>query len=265
MRWVASLLCAGLFAAVDGTAWGNDLMTRAQHGEPAAMFQLATLYDLGEWGGPDANLAFEWYQRAAAVGLPDAEFNVAVMLDSGRGVAQDSAEAATWYGRAAARGNHRAQYNLALLYDAGTGVPHNAAFAGFWLRKAASGLSAARPRIATLRPDERTASLSAAVPSAPLQDVAAGTAPLEFVWTAAAQPEPVRYMIEIQTLGRISSIDVYSQFTDGSAVTVDLRKKPGEYAWRVSTLGRAAARYAVSGWTHFTILPRSSMDASRME
>jgi len=265
MRWASSLLCAGLFAAADGTAWGNDLATRAQHGDPAAMFQLATMYDLGEWGGPDANLAFEWYQRAAAAGLSDAEFNVAVMLDSGRGVTQDLAEAATWYGRAAARGNHRAQYNLALLYDAGTGVPHNAAFAAFWLRKAASGLSAAAPRIAKLRPDEHAAPLSAAVPSAPLQDVTAGTAPLEFVWTAAAQPEPVRYMIEVQTLGRVSSIDVHSRLTDGSAVTMDLRKKPGEYIWRISTLSHDAARYAVSGWTHFTVLPQSSMDAAHTE
>ncbi len=265
MRWASPLLCAALFAAADGTAWGNDLATRAQHGDPAAMFQLATMYDLGEWGGPDASLAFEWYQRAAAAGLSDAEFNVAVMLDSGRGVAQDLAEAATWYGRAAARGNHRAQYNLALLYNAGTGVPHNAAFAAFWLRKAALGLSAAAPRIATLRPDEQAASLSAAVPAAPLQDVAAGTAPVEFVWTAAAQPEPVRYMIEVQTLGRVGSIDVRSQFTDGSAVTMDLRKRPGEYAWRVSTLGRDAARYAVSGWTHFTVLSRPSMGAPSTE
>ena len=262
MRWgVASLLGVGLFAA--GVARAEDLSARAGHGDPAAMFDLATQYDLGALGAQDPALAFKWYQRAAEAGLPEAEFNVAVMLDSGRGAAQDMAEAAAWYGRAAARGNHRAQYNLALLYAAGAGVPRNADLAAFWFRQAAPAVPEAARRIAALRPNEGATAVSAAIPSGPLGEFAAGTAPIEFVWTAAAQAEPVRYMVEVQALGRIASTEVYSEFTDGSAVAAPLRDKPGEYAWRVFTLARVAARYEVSDWAHFTVLPRPTLGASR--
>ncbi len=264
MRWDASLLlCVGLFAAAIGVARGEDLTVRAEHGDPAAMFQLATLYDLGELGAQDPVLAFKWYRRAAEAGLPEAEFNVAVMLDSGRGAAQDMAEAAAWYGKAAARGNHRAQYNLALLYGAGAGVPRNAELAAFWFRQAAPAVPEAVRRIAALRPNERVTTVSAAMPGVPHGEFAAGTAPIEFVWTAAAQAEPVRYMLEVQALGRIASTEVYSEFTDGSAVAAPLRDKPGEYAWRVFTLARIAARYQVSDWVYFTVLPQPTMGASR--
>jgi len=257
-----SLLCAGLLAVAPGVARGDNLQTRAEHGDPAAMFQLATRYDLGEQGAQNPNLAFRWYRRAADSGLPEAEFNVAVMLDSGRGAAKNLAEAATWYGRAAARGNRRAQYNLALLYDAGEGVPHDAALATFWLRQATPAIPAAGRRIATLRPEGRATTVSAAVPSVPREQVATGKAPLEFVWTAAAQPEPVRYLIEVHVLGHIGSTEVYSEFTDGSAVVAPIREKPGEYAWRVFTLDRIAAHYAVSNWVHFTVSPSPAIGAS---
>jgi TPR repeat protein len=226
------------------------------------MFQLATRYDLGEQGEQDPSLAFRWYRRAADAGLPEAEFNVAVMLDSGRGVGKNLTEAANWYGRAAARGNRRAQYNLALLYDAGEGVPHNAALATFWLRQAAPAIPAVGRRLARLRPEDRATTVSAATPGVPREQVATGKAPLEFVWTAAAQPESVRYLVEVYALGLINSAEVYSEFIDGSAVVAPLREKPGEYAWRVFTLDRVAARYAVSNWVHFTVSPSPAIGAS---
>ena len=266
MRWGWSLLrCAGLVAALPCYAQGDNVAARAERGDPSAVFQLATMYDLGERGPQDPTLAFEWYRRAAQAGLPEAEFNVAVMYDSGRGATQDQAQAAAWYGRAAVRGNHRAQYNLALLYDAGAGVPHNAQLAAFWLRQAAPAIPAAEQRIITLQADKGTATISAAILSAPERSVEAGTAPVEFVWTATAQPEPVRYMIEVQALGRIASSEAYSEYTDGSAALAPLRRKPGEYAWRVFTVARVAAHYAVSDWKHFRVLPQSAASAQRAE
>ena len=266
MRWGRSLLCcAGLLVALPCSALGDDVAARAESGDPSAMFQLATMYDLGERGPQDATLAFKWFRRAAEAGLPEAEFNVAIMLDSGRGATQDQTAAAVWYGRAAVRGNHRAQYNLALLYDAGAGVPHNAELAAFWLRQAVPTISAAEQRIASLRADKSTSTISAAVLSAPEGDIKAGTAPIEFVWTATAQPEPVRYMVEVHALGRIASSEVYSEFTDGSAALASLRRKPGEYAWRVFTMARVAAHYVASDWTHFRVVPQPTVDASRAQ
>jgi len=226
---------------------------RAVLGDPAAQFELATMYDLGERAAQDSRLAFEWYRLAADAGLSDAAFNVAVMLDSGRGTQQSSSEAATWYGRAAALGNHRAQYNLALLYDAGDGVPHNSALAAAWFRKAAPGVSVAASRLATLRPDQPTGQISPAVLSFPLGAIAGGAAPLEFVWTASVQPAPARYLIEVRTLGTAGSREVFSMMTEGSAVAAPLRTEAGTYGWRVFTIDQAAAHYVASDWAKFTI------------
>lgn len=252
MPWVVATL---LWAVLAGAAQAQSLEERAEHGDPTAQFELGTQIDLGDGVPADAHAAFLWFQRAAEAGLPEAEFNVAVMLDSGRGVVQNSSEAAGWYGRSAARGNHRAQYNLALLYAAGDGVPLNGDLAAFWFRQASAGLPIATRRLATLPPTDRTGPLAAATLSAPHGQVATGPAPVEFVWSAPAQPELIHYLIEIRVLDSAGSLEVYSEFTDGSAVLAPLREIPGDYAWRVFSLARIAARYQASDWTYFTVVP----------
>lgn len=254
MRRVAALV---LFAVLTGAARAESLAERAENGDLFAQFNLAMAYDLGQGMPQDAGQAFKWFHQAAEAGLPDAEFNVAVMLDSGRGVARNLSGAAVWYARAAARGHHRAQFNLALLYDAGSGVPRNPELAAFWFRQAAAEIPVAGRRLAALRPEARPGTLTAAMPAAPLHEVAAGLAPVEFVWTAPAQPEPVHYMIEIRTLDALGSREVYSEFTDGSAVLAPLREIPGEYAWRVFTLAQETGRYELSEWAHFVVSPES--------
>jgi len=236
-----------------GVAHSESLKVQAEAGDPAAQFRLATMYDLGAGEAQNTPLAFYWYRLAAESGLAEAEFNVAVMLDSGRGTARDAAEAATWYARAAAQGNYRAQYNLALMYDSGDGVPHNAGFAAFWFRKATPGVPIAVSRSRTLSPRGHAGTLSAAVPSIPRGDIAAGEAPLEFVWTAPEQPEATYYFVEVRTLGRVSSREVFSEMTEGSVMLAPLRASPGEYAWRISTIARITSHYVTSDWTKFTI------------
>lgn len=253
MRWAVPVLCA-MFA---GAAHAESLTARAEGGDPGAQFELGIMYDLGNGKPQNARTAFKWFQQAAEAGLPDAEFNVAVMLDSGRGATQNLSAAAAWYARSAARGNHRAQYNLGLLYAAGDGVPRNADLAAFWFRQAVVGVPAAERRLATLRAGDRTGALSAVTPVAPRDRMANGQAPIEFVWTAPAQPELVHFLIEIRALDEAGSREVYSEFTDGSAILAPLRDIPGNYAWRVFTLARVAARYAASDWTHFTVAAQS--------
>ncbi len=254
MRWAVAPI---LFIALVGAAPAGSLTARAEGGDPAAQFELGTTYDLGDGRPQNARTAFRWFQRAAEAGLPDAEFNVAVMLDSGRGTTQNLGTAAVWYGRSAVRGNHRAQYNLGLLYAAGDGVPRNADLAAFWFRQAAAGVPVAERRLAALRAGVRTGAISAAMPAAPRGGVATGPAPVEFVWTASAQPELVQFLVEIRALDAAGSREVYSEFTDGSAIAAPLREIPGNYAWRVFTLARIAARYTASEWAYFTIVPQS--------
>lgn len=256
MRCVAALL---LCMASAVTANGQSLAERAAGGDPAAQFELGVKSDLGDGVPADPRAAFIWFRKAADAGLPEAEFNLAVMLDSGRGAAQDPAEAALWYARSATHGNHRAQFNLGLLYAAGDGLPRNPDVAAFWFRRASAAIPAAGRRLAALRPVDRAVAgaVTAATLAVPHGDIASGSTPIEFVWTAPAQPEPAHYLIEIRALDQGGSLEVRSATTDGSAMAL-LREKPGQYAWRVSTLAPRAARYAVSDWVAFTIPPPAS-------
>ncbi len=205
-------------------------------------------------GKGHAHLAFLLYRRAAEAGLPDAEFNVAVMLDSGRGVTSNIAQAATWYARAAAHGNHRAAYNLGQLYEAGEGVPKNNDIARAWF--AASALPAARSRLAAprIRVSGGTAlkAPNAIAPAAGARlDSRSGG--IELVWTAPAQPEPVRYHVEVRAPGAPGSHDVFSSFTGTSSLFARLPDLHGAYTWRVLAVARLTGRSAASDWLHFTV------------
>jgi TPR repeat protein len=216
--------------------------------EPRDLFREAIRLDLT--GNPaDVRRAFELYHRAAQAGLPDAQFNVAVMLDSGRGVARDPMQAALWYARAASRGNKRAAYNLGQLYEAGEGVPRNADLARTWYRL--SALPAARARLATIKRHEGTASaLTAPTLVAPTGDALVGTREVELVWTAATQPEGVRFHVELWEVSERGRQEIYSGFSESSSVRVALPEGSKRYAWRVLTVASGAGRYAASDWAY---------------
>jgi TPR repeat protein len=229
-------------------ATGLPLSTKA---EPRNWFREAIRLDLT--GSPaDVRRAFELYHRAAQAGLPEAQFNVAVMLDSGRGVAPDHAQAALWYARAASRGNKRAAYNLGQLYEAGQGVPRNPDLARAWYRL--SALPAARARLALVRRDgAKGLTLTAPMPVAPTEDgVAADLTEVELVWTASAQPEPVRFYVELWDVSHGSPQEIYSGFTESSSVKVSLPGDNRRYAWRVLTVAGGVGRYAASDWVYLS-------------
>lgn len=225
-------------------------LTAARASDTAAWFAEAIRLD--EEGKADQ--AFALFRRAAEAGMSQAEFNVAVMLDSGRGVERDVAQSATWYARAAARGNARAAYNLGQLYEAGQGVPRNLDAARTWF--AASGLNAARARLAALPPrDPGQEQLSAPVPVTP--SGAAAPAPegigLELVWTSEPQPEPVNYFVELRAVSPSGSREIFSTSVPTTSTLADVSLTPGDYTWRVFAIGRRAQSYAASPWTRFTV------------
>ncbi len=220
-------------------------------------FNKAVQYDLNGTG--DTTLAFAWYRRAAEAGMPEAEFNVAVMLDSGRGVRPDLAEAAVWYAKAATHGNHRAAYNLGLLYEDGQGVPQNLDLAHAYF--ADSNLAAAHGHLMTQRPrSPNDASLSAPTLLAPIANASIGSMMngVEFVWTSSLQPEPMRYFVELRSIDASGSHEVFTGSTDTASVFAALPALRGDYAWRVTAIGRKAGRYAASAWTRFNIAPSQS-------
>ena len=233
-----ALICSSPALATDAAGWFNDAIRADAAGDAAS--------------------AFASYRRAAEAGMPTAEFNVAVMLDSGRGVAADLAGAATWYARAAAHSDRRAAYNLGQLYEAGDGVPRNIDLARAWF--ASADLPAARGRLKTMGVPaaDRTAALTPPrlVAPAPAEKAGVGSDGVEMVWTSAAQPEPVRFYVELRALDQAGSREVMGRFADTSSLLATLPGLNGDYAWRVLAVAREGSRYAASGWSRFSVAPR---------
>jgi hypothetical protein len=114
-----------------------EYLDRARGGEPAAQYNLAVLYALGDGVARDYAAAGSWFRKAAENGHPAAQFNLGVMYERGLGLPPDSAAAFSWYRRAAERGYPAAEYNLALAYAEGRGTGQDAAAAGRWYHDAA--------------------------------------------------------------------------------------------------------------------------------
>lgn len=252
-RAVLAVLCLAAEIASSIPARAEDAQT---------LYDRAQKVDLSGARGDAAASAFALYKRAAEAGLPQAEFNVAVMLDSGRGTPPDVGQAATWYARAALHGERRAAFNLGQLYEAGEGVPKNDDLARAWF--STSDLPAARARLARQPASAPTeASLSAPTPIVPAagQSVDPAIGGLALVWTSRAQPEPVRFFVELRALDPGGSREVFSGFSDTSGLLVD--KPPtaaGEYAWRALAVTGNGERYALSAWTRFNVSPAKAPD-----
>ena len=110
----------------------------ADHGYPAAQFNLAYLYGEGRGVPQDRGQALAWYRKAAEQGHTGAQTNLGTAYEAGQGVERDFAQAAAWYRKAADHGNAVAQYNLGNLYGSGRGVPQDYGQAMAWYRKAAA-------------------------------------------------------------------------------------------------------------------------------
>ena len=234
-------------------------------GGAEAQLGLGLLHDVGHGVAADPALALAWYRRAAEAGLTTAQLNLAVMLDSGRARPRDLAGAALWYAKAAARGHVRAQFNLGQLYAAGDGVPRNPALAVAWYRAAAAGLPAAAARVNAVRREQR---VSASVGSLPIATIAAPAngaivsareeqTTVELVWTATASAVPVQFFVEVVALGADGPRELFAGYHDTSAMLLNLKRAPGDYAWRVSAVSAEAARYSTGAWSRFMVTPEN--------
>jgi TPR repeat protein len=117
----------------------------AEFGYPFAQFNVGVFYEAGEIVPQDFTEAVNWYRRAAEQGLADAQCNLGLCYRTGRGVEQDSAAAVKWFIKAAEQGNSTAQFNLGFAYDLGEGVPQNYVEAYKWANLAnAAGMDGAK-------------------------------------------------------------------------------------------------------------------------
>ena len=109
----------------------------AELGLPAAMNQLARLYDKGRGTPKDLPKAARWYRRAAEGGHSGAMAALGTMYEFGEGVPKSLVAALRYYRLAAAQGDARAMTSLAYLYAQGKGAAHDAVKARAWYAKAA--------------------------------------------------------------------------------------------------------------------------------
>ena len=109
----------------------------ADQGDPAAQFNLGTMYESGDGVPRNASLALTWYRKAADQGNADAQVNLGLLYAKGIGVPRNYAEASKWFRKAADQGQTEAQFKLGVAYEKGLGVPRNYAEASMWFHKAA--------------------------------------------------------------------------------------------------------------------------------
>ncbi len=100
--------------------------------------------------------------------------------------------------------------------------------------------------------------LLAARPTAPANGAVIGAEgdPLEvkLAWTIPREPVPVRFFVEVVAIEPGGPREVFAAYVDQPPVDVTLAGGTAEYAWRVFTVGRDVAAYALSGWERFSLL-----------
>jgi TPR repeat protein len=84
----------------------------AEAGSSSAMVLLGAMYFLEDVPGASDEEAARWFQKATDKGNPAAMYNLATMYETGRGVAKDPGQALDLFRRAAALGNSEAQRRL---------------------------------------------------------------------------------------------------------------------------------------------------------
>lgn len=94
----------------------------AAKGDPAAIYGMGLLYELGHGVEPSLSMAVTWYEKAVAAQNPSAAVRLALLHSDGRGVAQDDARATALYRMAARQGSLVGLFKTAEAYRDGRGV-----------------------------------------------------------------------------------------------------------------------------------------------
>lgn len=122
---LASLKLAKLQAKPAPWSWivTSGLSGGGTRGQSESLYERALKLETGVGAAPEALAeAFKLYREAADLGLPAAMHNLARMYDKGRGTPRNLAEAAVWYRRAADNDHAAAMSALGTMHEFGEGV-----------------------------------------------------------------------------------------------------------------------------------------------
>jgi len=122
--------------ATEGLSW---LKAAFRHGDKDASYEIATIYEYGNYGIPiEIYLAAEWFLTAANAGHVEAMVEYGMCCELGCGVMQSDEEALDWYTKAAHEGHATANYSVGEMFEeARGGLPQNDSEAVLWYYKAA--------------------------------------------------------------------------------------------------------------------------------
>ena len=116
----------------------NDILKRAQAGDPHAQNELGLLYSEGR-GLPQNYLeAKDWFKKAADQGNPAAQVNLGTLYSLGQGAPYSDHMALFWFQKAAEQRNALAFAKLGMMYERGRGVPQNFIEAHMWYNLSAA-------------------------------------------------------------------------------------------------------------------------------
>ena len=127
------------------------LLELAQNGQPAAQAELALRYLEGRNVTRNAEVAFDWFRKAADQNYIPAQYRLGTLFEKGIGTNEDTRAAALWYGRAAEGGHVRAMHNLGVLLANGLdGKPDYTGAARLFRKAAERGLRDSQYNLAVL-------------------------------------------------------------------------------------------------------------------
>jgi TPR repeat protein len=145
---MAVVLLAG---AVSGRAAGiEEILTRANAGDPAAQIEAGDQYAKGSGVTRNAKEAVVWYTKAAEQGIAEAQMRLGALYLGGRGLPKDGLEAAKWFRLAADHGSAAAQVQMARMHLAGAGVAKDDVEAYKWASLATAAKDKQAPPIVSL-------------------------------------------------------------------------------------------------------------------
>jgi len=115
----------------------DDLVARAEAGDPEAQYRLGRAYDEGVLVRPSPYLAAHWLRRAAEQGHAAAAARLGTLYFQGRGLPRDLELALSWYRRAAEAGDPEGMAGLALMLVDGLATGRDPVRAFVWASLAA--------------------------------------------------------------------------------------------------------------------------------
>jgi len=140
---LGALLLPGSGMARNGDDWVlverfQNQQSKAKTGNPAAMYELARMYELGRGTPPNMGKAVQWYERAVNKGQNGARAHLGVLYFEGRGIRADLAKAGKLIKAAAEGGNATGQFYLGKMYEEGKGMRRDPGQARYWYKQAAT-------------------------------------------------------------------------------------------------------------------------------